>query len=180
MQDNTQVLKLSLYGEKIIFFLQPRCQPPVSVIVPQSVTHNLFIAAPLKASVATSLMPLVVSRLSGGRGARATNIKLMLQQSVSVLKRRFFRFFVLLVQRSEPFTLQCFDLKGSRRRAEPQRQECVFFAAARFHRREASSYSWKHSCAERATCSRAAEVEIIGMFPAQILRHLHVLCFQPF
>lgn len=43
-------------------------------------------------------------------------------------KEAFFHFFVLLAQRSEPFTLQHFDLKGSRRRVKPQTQEelCVF------------------------------------------------------
>lgn len=111
----------------------PLPPPPVCVIGSQSVTHNLCILVPLKASLATSLMPFLVSRLSGGRGAKATNIKLLLPQStrsVSILKRRFFHPFVLPAPRSEPFTLQRFDLKGSRRRVKPRRREelcvCVF------------------------------------------------------
>lgn len=110
---------------------------------------------PLKASLATSFMPFLVSRLSGGRGAKATNIKLLLPQStrsVSILKRRFFHPFVLLAPRSQPFTLQRFDLKGSQRRVKPRRREelcvCVCFARARFHRREGSCYLWKHACVE--------------------------------
>lgn len=85
--------KLSLFGENHSFSSSPAATPPVCVIVSQSVTHNLCILVPLKASLATSLMPFLVSRLSGGRGAKATNIKLLLPQStrsVSILKRRFF------------------------------------------------------------------------------------------
>lgn len=141
--------KLSLFGKKkIFFFLLPRCQPSVCAIVSQSVTHKLSIVVPLKASFATSLMPLLVSRLSGGRGAKAANIKLLLPhstRSVLILKRRFFHFFVLLAQRSEPLTLQRFDLKGSRRRVKPQRQEelCVFSLEHNFTGRKETHFCWE-------------------------------------
>lgn len=42
-------------------------------------------------------------------------------------KEAIFHFFVLLAQSSEPFTLQRFDLKGSRRRVKPQLCSCVCF-----------------------------------------------------
>lgn len=63
-------------------------------------------------------------------------------------KEAFFHFFVLLARRSEPFTLQRSDLKGSRRRVKPQRQEELrgFFAGEQFHRRDGSCYLWKHTC----------------------------------
>lgn len=96
-------------------------------------------------------MPFLVSRLSGGRGAKATNIKLLLPpsaRSLSILRRRLSPPFVLPLQRSEAFTLQRLDLKGSR--VKPQRQqeprECI--VGAPFHRGPESGSLWKHDTRE--------------------------------
>lgn len=53
---------------------------------------------------------------------------------------------------------------------------CVF-AGAQFHRREVGCYLWKHTCVENNQINKIqfdTVAEIIGIFPAQLLHHLHV------